>query len=124
MASGLPWFRMDTDIYANPKILEVIEAHGNKGKAAIAVYLFALAYSGAHLEDGVIKRGVLRAVHGTPADARILVEGGLFDDHADGWVIHNYYVHQPSRLTAEELSRKRADAGRKGAESRWGTDGK
>lgn len=120
MASGLPWFRMDTDIYVNPKILEVVETHGTKGKAAIAVYLFALAYSGAHLEDGVIRRGVLRAVHGTPADARILVEAGLFEAHGDGWVIHNYYAHQPSRQTAEEKAAQLSAAGRKGAEARWG----
>lgn len=120
MASGLPWFRMDSDIYVNDKILEIVDAHGTKGKAAIAVYLFALAYSSAHLTDGIVKRGVLRAVHGTPQDARILVDAGLLEPHPDGWIIHNYYAHQPSRMTAEELSQVRSANGRKGAEARWG----
>ena len=120
MASGLPWFRMDTDIYVNDKILEIVDEHGTKGKAAVAVYLFALAYASAHLSDGLIKRGVLRAVHGTPQDARILVSAGLFETHADGWIIRNYYAHQPSRKTAEELSQVRSDAGKKGAAARWG----
>lgn len=119
MASGLPWFRMDSDIYVNDKILEVVDQHGTKGKAALAVYLFALGYSASHLTDGLIKRGILRAVHGSSADARILVEAGLFEDHPDGWIIRNYYYHQPSRKTAEELSQVRSEAGRKGAEARW-----
>lgn len=120
MASGLPWFRMDTDIYVNDKILEIVDEHGTKGKAAIAVYLFALAYSSAHLTDGLVKRGILRAVHGSPQDARLLVDAGLFETHPDGWIIHSYYAHQPSRKTAEELSQERAENGRKGAEARWG----
>lgn len=119
MASGLPWFRMDTDIYANAKVMEIVDAHGTRGKAALAVYLFALGYAGAHLTDGVIRRGVLKGVHGTPADARILVEAGLFEVAPDGWVIHNYYHHQPSRKTAEEIAQVRSEAGKKGAESRW-----
>jgi hypothetical protein len=46
----------------------------------------------------------------------------LFEEHPDGWIIHNYYAHQPSRKTAEEVSRQRAEAGRKGAAARWGVD--
>jgi hypothetical protein len=121
MASGLPWFRMDTDIYANAKVLDVVADHGQKGKAALAVYLFALGYAGAHLTDGVVSKGALRFVHGTPADARILVDAGLFDEVDGGWLICNYGEHQPSRATAEEIKRQRSEAGRKGAEKRWGS---
>jgi hypothetical protein len=113
---------MDSDIYANPKVAEFVDAHGQKGLAALAVWQFAIQYSGAHATDGQIHKAVLRMIHGTPAHARLLVEGGFLDQRDDGWIVRGYTDHQPTRKTTEELSRIRSEAGRKGAEKRWRGD--
>ena len=68
----------------------------------------------------MISRAVLRQIHGSPAIARLLVEGGFFDVHEKGWSVVGYENHQPSRVTTEAVRRARSEAGRKGMEARWG----
>ena len=91
---GLPWVRWDSNIASHPKVLQALGKRG--GKAAMAVYAFSLGYAGGHGTDGHICRGALPVIHGTPADAAILVEVGLWDIDAgqDGWWIHNYAQRQ------------------------------
>lgn len=122
MASGLPWVRMDTDIYANPRVAEFVDEHGMKGLAAMAVWHFAIEYSGAHATDGVIVRSALRFIHGTPQLARLLVDGGFFEQDGSGWVVTGYTSHQPSRQVTDALRETLSEAGRKGAAARWGKD--
>jgi hypothetical protein len=113
---------MDSDIYANPKVAEFVDAHGQKGLAALAVWQFAIQYSGAHATDGQIHKAVLRMIHGTPVHARLLIEGGFFTADENGWVIDGYINHQPSRATTDAIREARSEAGRKGAAKRWAGD--
>jgi hypothetical protein len=110
---------MDTDIYANPKVATFIDAHGQRGLAAMAVWHFAIEYSGAHATDGVIAKSALRFIYATPATARLLVEGGFFETHERGWKVTGYENHQPTRQITEELRRQLSEGGKKGAAKRW-----
>lgn len=119
MATGLPWVRMDTDTHENPKILDFIEAHGQRALAAIAVWKFAIGYAGGHGTDGAISRAALRQIHGTPAQARLLVEAGFFEITDKGWQVLSYETHQPTRAITEQLREQLSEAGKKGAAARW-----
>lgn len=120
--AGLPWIRCDTNVNTHDKILELV-GNGAKGKAAGFVYWMALCYSGAHDTGGLIKKAVLPFVHGTPADARQLIDARLWVAVDGGWQIVNYgtrnVVGAAQQAIADELSAARSDAGKKGAESRW-----
>lgn len=118
MANGLPWFRCDSDIASNPKIAEMIGEHGARAKAAAFVYLAAIGYCAQHLTDGVLQRGALPLVHGSPADARMLVEAGLLAVEGKGWRVVNYEAHQPTRATTEAKSQQAREA----AQARWGKE--
>lgn len=120
MATGLPWVRMDTDTHANPKVLDFIEEHGQRALAAIAVWKFAIEYSGGHGTDGVISRAALRQIHGTPVHARLLVEAGFFETTDKGWLVSGYDSHQPTRDTVEAMAQRRSEAARTAANARWG----
>lgn len=116
---GLPWIRLDTNVAANDKIADLVEEFGAKGKAAGFVYFCALAYSGGHESDGLIKRSALKFVHGTPADASLLVRADLWLEAEGGWLIKNYGTRQLVGAQQQVISAARSAAGKKGAESRW-----
>lgn len=111
---SLPWVRLDSNIASHDKVLDAIGERG--GKAALAVYMFSLGWSGGHATDGHIPRAALPMLHGTRADAAILEGAGLWDPDPDGngWWIHNYAQRQE---TAEITEVKREQASRAGRKS-------
>lgn len=122
---GLPWFRADTNIPTHDKILDLV-GHGTKGKAAAFVYFASLAQSVGNEGAGLIKRAALPWVHGTPAEAKLLVAAGLWDEVPDGWQIRNYGTRQvvgmSEQVREDERRAAAAENGRKGAEARWRAD--
>lgn len=119
--AGLPWARLDTNLPTHDKVLELVGV-GAKGKAAGFVYVCAIAYAVGHGTDGFIRRAALPFIHATPADARLLVDARLWTPVEGGWQIANYGTRQAAGMSAQVLSEVRAQAGRKGAEARWGGD--
>jgi hypothetical protein len=123
--AGLPWFRSDTNINTHDKILELVGL-GAKGKAAGFVYWMSLAYAAGQATDGLIKKAVLPWVHGTPADARLLVEARLWTPVDGGWHINNYGTRQAVGATqqaiADGVRAAQVEGGKKGAEKRWEGD--
>lgn len=114
----LPWFRSDTDFPSHDKIIALVENFGVKGKAAGFVYECALAHSVGHGTDGLIKKTTLKWVHGTTGDAAILVQAGLWEQHAEGWHIKNFGTRQVVGAAQQVISEARAAAGRKGGEAK------
>jgi hypothetical protein len=108
----LPWVRLDTNWYTNPKFLDLFH---RRRYSAICLYMAALAYSGAHDLDGFVPEGVLRLLAGRPADAADLVAAELWHKRDGGWDIHGWDERQVQRKTQAALS----DAGRKAACIRW-----
>ena len=119
---GLPWYRKDTNFHTHDKVLDLV-AFGAKGKAAGFVYDCSLGYAVGNGNDGLIKRSALPFVHGTTADARLLVEVGLWQVVESGWQIKNFGTRQvvgaSQQVKEDQLRADRSEAGKKGAESRW-----
>lgn len=126
---GLPWFRMDSNFHTHEKILDLIDTHGAKGMAAAFVYLAAIGHAQGHIDEenpsqnGLIRRGAIKFVHGTAAHARLLVEADLFVDDPDGWRIKNFNKRNGVGMAAQaaEVEKRAAQVagGQKGAEKRW-----
>lgn len=110
---------MDTNFFGNDKITDLIDEFGVKGKQAGFVYLCALGYSGAYETDGLIKRSSLRLVHGTSADAAILVSADLWVVADKGWHIKNYGTRQVIGAAQQIISEQKSAAGKRGADARW-----
>lgn len=109
----MPWARVDDQWWSHPKVLDLtLEARG--------LWITALSWSCAQRRDEV-PTGFVRMV-ALDEDDRLSVElanAGLWAPTERGWRIHDWAQYQDL-----SLSEKRADAGRKGAEKRWQTDGK
>lgn len=106
--AGLPWIRLDTDTFSNPKVLELL---AEKRYRAVVLHLDAMTYVGKHGTGGHIPKIALRllAPH-QAADITDLVKAELWHIDAAGWRIHGWGEYQ---LDDEERQMKRQRA-RKG----------
>jgi hypothetical protein len=109
---GLPWVRLDTQFASNHKILYLIE--DRKWRAAF-VWLASLAHAGAQGTDGFVPAAALPLLHGTKAEAKALVDVGLWQETPGGWQINSWTEHQP---TSEEMQMRRKRA-QNAAMARW-----
>jgi hypothetical protein len=114
---GLPWVRLDTNFAQNPKILYLIE---DKKHRAIVAYVAGLAYAGAQGTDGFLPAACLPVIHASRADAKHLVEVGLWLESLGGWEINSWAEHQQS----SEETQKRKEKARNAAMERWHGNGK
>lgn len=136
----MSWVLLDDKFHSNEKTLEV-------GNAGAGLYARALSYCGDHLTDGFVPAGWSREA-GSPALRRKLIDGGMWievkggemfhyvsgDDsyvveiRKPGYFIPDFLALNPTRDSVlakrNELSQKRAEAGRKGALKRWHRDSK
>lgn len=114
---GLPWVRLDTQFPSNPKILYLIE---DKKFRAAFVWTASLGYAGAHGTDGFVPASALPFLHATKADAKALVDVGLWNECIGGWEINSWAEFQPSSAETAERKKRAKDA----AMARWHGDGK
>jgi len=100
----------------NPKILRLSTTPA--GKSAAFVWLCSLAYAGKHGTDGYVPCEALSRVNGTAADARRLVDIGLWNPAPEGggWLIHGWTEFQ---MSSEETA-ARTERARLAALKRWG----
>lgn len=110
---GLQWIRLETTMFENPKLLYLKEDRQYK---TIVVHLESMAYSGRHGLAGYVPKAALRLIGATPADARKLVESGLWQPAPGGWQINGWDEYQLS----DEAAQKRRERAQKGAAARWG----
>ncbi|WP_195173514.1 hypothetical protein [Mycobacteroides abscessus] len=105
---GLQWVRLDSQFASNPKILYLIE---DKKFRAAFVWTASLGYAGTHGTDGFLPKACLPFLHATKADAKALVDVGLWIESPGGWEINGWSEFQPSNEeTLERKSRARAAA--------------
>lgn len=112
---GLPWVRLDSNIYSHDKILMLLDDPSPKKHAAMNVYTFGLAYSAGHETDGFIARYALKMIHGTDAHARLLVKYNLWDEGLNGWTIRNYGERQQLSDETFTIRKQQVIGGQKGA---------
>lgn len=127
----MAWVRYDDGFGKHRKTLEVKA----RCREALALHLLCNTWSASTDRPGHVPLAAVIEEGGGKAKglkwARALVAAGMW--HAaghdcdrcpaiegDGYVIHDFEDYNP----LAELSRKRSDAGKKGAAARWGTGGK
>ena len=105
----MAWFKVDDRFYSHPKVIGV-------PMRSLGLWVLAGAWSADQLTDGFIPRTALPMLNGSrPADARPLVDAGLWAVVDGGWRFHDWQDMQPSR--AAVLERREEDRKRK-AEAR------
>ena len=103
----MAWFRVDDTLPMNTKALQC-------SLEAIGLWTLAGAWSSQQLTDGFIPKQMLQVLRSNASHAAELVASGLWHEHADGYVFHDWNDYQ---MTAEEVierKTKRAEAGRLG----------
>ena len=107
----MAWAKLDDGMPTHPKVIAA-------GAVAFALDVAAICYANKHLTDGFIPAYSLMAVlPGLPSPKRHaakLVEVGRWEAVDGGWRIHDYHDFQPTAEHQREVSKKRADAGRRG----------
>lgn len=109
---ALPWVRLDTSIFDNPKFLVLF---GGKKYRAVVVYVAAMAYCGKHETGGFVQREVLPLLQGTAREMTVLCEIGLMNPVRGGWEINDWDEYQ---LTSDEI-RARREKAQNAAAARW-----
>lgn len=109
---GLPWIRLDTTLASNPKVLSLVD---DKKHRAVMVYILGLTYSGGHGLDGFIPRAALPFIHATQADAKALVQVGMWIESAGGWHVNGWDEFQVS----DEETKARRKRAQEAAAIRW-----
>jgi hypothetical protein len=112
---SLPWIRLDTTLGDHPKMLALVD--GKHHRAALA-YIFGLTYCGRHELDGFIPANALPFLHATKADAKALVDVGLWEGTTGGYQINGWSDFQVSN----EESKQRREKAKKAAMKRWHGD--
>lgn len=107
----MTWFKVDDQFAMSPKALAA-------GNAACGLWVRAGSWAAAQLTDGDIPSTMVSSLGGRAADARKLVEVGLWHSHGHGcdacpdpkrghYIFHGWQEYQPTR---EDVQRKRAEA--------------
>ena len=109
------YVRIDVLMPEHPKIAGLSDK-------AFRVFVELLCYCGRQRTDGIVDARTWRR-HGTARARAELVQASLVhplmgDDEASGVVVHDYTDHNRSRAEIDELSARRAEAGRKGGSKR------
>lgn len=123
------FIRLSVDLPMNPKLAMIDDP------AAGWAYVVSLCYCGQNLTDGSFPIGPLLRLAGVDGQvAKMLIVAGLWHETGHGCdrcpqpiagmaIVHDYLVHQRSADEAKALRDVRRDAGRKGAASRWSSNG-
>lgn len=109
-----------TGYYRHPKMVQANLASG--GELAETLWCRALDHANEHKTEGHIAFGVPELLTPTKTKARVraLVGAGLWVEADGGWAIHDYLEWNRSNAQMADLVAKKAAAGKKGANARWG----
>ena len=97
----MSWVKLDTAFPTHPKVLAA-------GPIASLLYVCGLCYCQTHLTDGHISRAALPTLYeiSQPTHyAKKLVSCGLWEESTDGdgWMVHDYTLHQRSKEEVERI---------------------
>jgi hypothetical protein len=87
----MPWFKVDDTMPFHAKVCAA-------GNSAVGLWVRAGAWSMQQLTDGYVPTHMARTL-GSAAEARRLVEVGLWIEKGDGYQFHEWDQRQPSRVT-------------------------
>ena len=126
----MSWARYDDMLPMNKKWV-ALRSHGVEGAAALGLHLLANTWCRHNGTAGHVDNSVVEMLVGKTGSklAALLVKVGMFDVQPGGWCVHDYAVYHdpndssPDRSASErtrDVSRIRADAGRKGGLAKAG----
>lgn len=98
----MTWFKVDDGFWSHPKTVGLTHQ-------AVALWVRSGSYCGQHLTDGVVPRRILPMLQGSESDANELIDAGLWLDHIDGYVFHDWLKYQPTRTKVEGERAKTAE---------------
>jgi len=104
----MTWFKVDDKLWGHQKWVSATPG-------ARALWVTAGSWAADHLTDGFVPRHLLGIFGARLADARKLVEIGLWLEVEGGWQFHDWLKFQPSKEKVEE---KREDARQRQHEAR------
>lgn len=119
----MTWLKIDDGFAEHPKM-------DGLSDRSFRLHVAALCYSARNLTDGLLSPKAIRVLAAIVNATRInrnldeLVDAQIWIDNGDGsYSIYAYLEHNPPaeevKKKRAEISEKRRDAGRKGAEARW-----
>lgn len=108
------WFKVDDSFFSNPKTAMLSDG-------ATALWLRSGSWSAQQLTDGFIPARMVPMFRGSDDSVHELCDVGLWerDDERDGYRFHDWSDYQPDGEEVGALRRKRSEAGKRGANSRW-----
>lgn len=108
------WFKVDDSFFSNPKTAMLSDG-------ATALWLRSGSWSAQQLTDGFIPARMVPMFRGSDDSVRELCDVGLWerDDERGGYWFHDWSDYQPDGEEVDALRRKRSEAGKRGANSRW-----
>lgn len=109
------WFKVDDSFFSNPKTAMLSDG-------ATALWLRSGSWSAQQLTGGFIPARMVPMFRGSDDSVRELCEVGLWerDDERDGYWFHDWSDYQPDGEEVDALRKKRSEAGKRGANRRWG----
>lgn len=108
------WFKVDDSFFSNPKTAMLSDG-------ATALWLRSGSWSAQQLTGGFVPARMVPMFRGSDDSVRELCDVGLWerDDERDGYWFHDWSDYQPDGEEVDALRRKRSEAGKRGADSRW-----
>jgi len=121
----MAWFKVDDGFFSSRKVLSI---RRDERLEAVGLWVTLGAWSSKELTDGFIPDAVLDEFSPHPFAIDALINSGLWLKVDNGIQFHDWKDYQPTRdeviAKRDALSRKRAEAGKTGANSRWQNNGK
>ncbi|WP_347036083.1 hypothetical protein [Bifidobacterium pseudocatenulatum] len=109
------WFKVDDSFYSNPKTAMLSDG-------ATALWLRSGSWSAQQLTGGFVPARMVPMFRGSNDSVRELCDAGLwaYDEQKDGYQFHDWSDYQPDGEEVDALRKKRSEAGKRGANRRWG----
>lgn len=101
------YVQLVNSFYANEKVQELART----GRMdAVGVFCMSLAYCGDHLTDGFVpRRAMLYVIGATGEQVSALCDVGMLEAVDEGWLIHDYTVHNRTKEQVLHARKKSAE---------------
>lgn len=113
----MTWVRIDDCFMGHRKVRALSDR-------AFRLHMEGLCFAALNLSDGYLDHDAVRRLRGNARASgkhfRELVDGGLWHETDDGIEIHDYLDFNKSRDEVEAERRRKSEAGKLGASTRWG----
>jgi len=108
----MAWGKVDDRLHSHPKWRRA-------SKGARALWTTALSWCSSFPSDGIVPAHMLAALDGTTAEAKSLVEAGLWVERNDGWAFHEWSERNPDASSLIAKKAAMSEGGAHGLHTRW-----